>query len=651
METPDAGSALQPRHGHWLAACIAITLLPHAEHLPIWLSASCALLLVWRVLADRGLTPLPGRAVLLMVAAAMVASTAIEYKQLLGKDPGLALLAAFACLKLLESRTLRDGRAAVLLGFFLQMGQFLNGQEISVAAFTLCGTLLAVGALLVMEREAPWQAVIGSAGRLLFMAAPFMLALFVLFPRIPGPLWGLPADAFSGMTGLSESMSPGSISRLIRSGKIAFRADFDGEAPPPRDRYWRGPVLSEFDGRRWEPGLTTLASGPGYETTAQAYRYRLTVEPHNRHWLLAMDFSTTEDPRTRYSSDLRLVSVTPLRNRQRYELTAHPTAHAGRHEPEHVIRRNLRLPEGSNPRTIALGRDVADRVEAPAHRVDALLEAFRDLRLEYTLSPRPLGRHTADEFLFDSREGFCEHFSSAFAIAARAAGVPARVVTGYQGGEINPHDGSLVVRQSDAHAWVEVWLPDTGWLRVDPTATSNPTRIDNGIAGALPDLDSLPLFMQPRMAWLRSLQLRWDAVANGWNQWVLGYNDERQRSLLRGFGFDGGDYRHLAAAMVTLVGLLMLGYIAWALHRRQRGDALDRQWRRFCRRLSRAGTCRADWQGPLDFADQAAGRHPSRADDIRWIGARYAELRYGRNPPTRRDLADLETRIRHLDIP
>ena len=137
--------------------------------------------------------------------------------------------------------------------------------------------------------------------------------------------------------------------------------------------------------------------------------------------------------------------------------------------------------------------------------------------------------------------------------------------------------------------------------------------------------------------------------AAGERQGANQFRDCRTRG--RGFGFDGGDYRHLAAAMVTLVGLLMLGYIAWALHRRQRGDALDRQWRRFCRRLSRAGTCRADWQGPLDFADQAAGRHPSRADDIRWIGARYAELRYGRNPPTRRDLADLETRIRHLDIP
>ena len=650
MNAAEGAPPLRPWHGHWLTACIAVTLLPHVEHLPIWLSASCALLLAWRALADRSLTPLPGRALLLFVAAAIVAATGIEFHHLLGKDPGLALLAGFACLKLLEARSLRDGRAAVLLGFFLQMGQFLNGQEISVAALTLCGTLLAVGTLLAMECEAPWQTVIAGAGRLLFMAAPFMLALFVLFPRIPGPLWGLPADAFSGLTGLSETMSPGSISRLIQSGKIAFRAEFDGEIPPPRDRYWRGPVLCVFDGRRWEAGFTTLSSSPPYEVSGKAYRYRLTVEPHNQHWLLAMDFPAADDPRTRYSSDLRLVSVAPLRSRQRYELAAYPAARAGQREFTHVIRRNLRLPEGSNPRTTALGRQVAERFEPPRHRIEALLGTFRELRLEYTLTPRALGLHSADEFLFDTREGFCEHFSSAFAIAARAAGIPARVVTGYQGGEINPHDGSLVVRQSDAHAWVEVWLPESGWQRVDPTATSNPTRIDNGILGALPDIESLPLFMQPRMAWLRSLQLRWDAVANGWNQWVLGYNDERQRSLLRGLGFDGGDYRHLAAAMVTLVGTLMLGFVTWSLRRRRRGDALDRRWQRFCARLSRAGTRRADWQGPLDFADLAAARHPSLADDIRWIGGRYAELRYGRKPPSRQDLADLDDRIKHLDI-
>ena len=650
MSAAEVGTPLRPWHGHWLAACIAVTLLPYIEHLPAWLSVSCAMLLIWRVIADRGLTPLPGRAMLLVVAAAIVAGTTIQYHYLFGKDPGLSLLAGFACLKLLEARSLRDGRAAVLLGFFLQMGQFLNGQEISVAAFTLCGTLLAVGALLAMEWEAPWQTVIASASRLLFMAAPFMLALFVLFPRIPGPLWGLPADAFSGMTGLSETMSPGSISRLVRSGKIAFRAEFDGDIPPPRDRYWRGPVLSLFDGQRWEPGFTTLSASPPYEFAGKPYHYRLTIEAHNQHWLLAMDFPVSDDARTRYASDQRLVSVTPLRSRQRYELTAYPAAHAGRNESAYVIRRNLRLPEGSNPRTTALGRQVAERFAAPGRRIDALLETFRELRLEYTLAPPALGLHSADEFLFDSGEGFCEHFSSAFAIAARAAGVPARVVTGYQGGEINPHDGSLVVRQSDAHAWVEVWLPESGWRRVDPTATSNPTRIDTGIVGALPDVASLPLFMQPNMAWLRSLQLRWDAVANGWNQWVLGYNDERQRSLLRGFGFDGGDYRHLAAAMVTLMGLMMLGYLGWALRRRRRGDALDRQWQRFCGRLSRAGTRRADWQGPLDFAEQAAGRHPQLADDIRWIGGRYAELRYGRKRPTRQDLADLENRIKLLDI-
>lgn len=629
MAAADRPRPLDATAGRWLSLATAVTLLPHAQFLPIWLSVVSALLLLWRAAIDHRAGALPPKWLLLLLAVGVVAGTAVEYRHLMGKDPGLALLAGFACLKLLEARQVRDGRASVLLCFFLQMGQFLNGQEIPVAVVTALGTLLALGSLGVMEQPAGARAQLKASASLLALAAPFMLALFVLFPRIQGPLWGLPADAFSSLTGLSETMSPGSIGRLIQSGKIAFRAEFDGPAPPPRERYWRGPVLSNFDGRTWKPGFSTLTSTPPHDARGPVYAYRMTVEPHNQHWLLALDLPFHEGSDTRYSSELQLVAVAPLQVRRRFDLRAYPAAGTAPSELVHVVRRNLALPAGHNPRTVEFGRRIAAAHTDLARRVDALVSAFRDQGLKYTLAPPLLGEHASDEFFFDTRQGFCEHFASSFAIAARAAGIPSRVVTGYQGGEINPHDGSLVVRQSDAHAWVEVWLPGRGWLRVDPTAAANPTRIDSGIAGALPDSPSLPFFMQSEMAWLRALQFRWEAMSNTWNQWVIGYNEERQRQLLRGLGFEFESYHGLMAALLGVAGALILALIAWSLRGARRLDEIDRQWRRFCDKLARAGTPRPSWQGPLDFARSAAARHPSAAEQISRIAQAYACMRYG----------------------
>ena len=650
MRADHGKSALNARHGTWLSMCIAVTLVPHVEYLPPWLIALCALLLCWRVATDRGLTPLPMRPLLLLAAIAITIGTAVEYRQLMGKDPGLALLAGLACLKLLESRTVRDGRALVMLSFFLQMGQFLNGQEIAVALITLCGCVLAVASLMTLENDAGARFVLRKSGLLLLQAMPFMVVLFVLFPRIQGPLWGLPADAFSGLTGLSESMAPGSISNLIRSGKIAFRAEFAGPPPPPGLRYWRGPILSHFDGRTWRPGFATLSRTPPYALAGPSYDYRLTLEAHNQQWMLALDYPGNPPPRTRISTDLQLLSVAPVRTRQRYQLSAYPSARVGAVERLHVLRRNLRLPAGSNPRLQAMGRQILDDQEDPGARVDALVAAFRARDLEYTLSPSRLGQHAGDEFFFDTGQGFCEHFSSAFTIAARAAGIPARVVTGYQGGELNPLDGSLVIRQSDAHAWVEVWLATRGWLRIDPTAASNPRRIDSGIAGALPDADLLPLFIQPQLSWLRDFRYRWEALTNTWNQWVLGYNDERQQIFLRELGFDTADWKELGAALAGVIGSLMLAYLAWALLRVDRGDALDRVWQRFCKRMARAGTARYPWQGPTEFAEEAAGRHPGQAGAIRRIAASYARLRYGPRKASATEIRALRQQVNHFSL-
>lgn len=426
-------------------------------------------------------------------------------------------------------------------------------------------------------------------------------------------------------------MRPGDIARVSESAAIAFRAAFEGDPPPPAERYWRGPVLTRFDGRSWRPGPSRRQDQPFYRSSGIARPYTLTLEPHNQHWLLAMDFPGPADGLV-YGDDFRLLSREPVRNRLRLELVAHPATPVGLAEDPRTLREALALPPGFNPRTRALG----EQLRAAAGRADDIpalaIRHFRDSRLAYTLAPAPLSRNDVDSFLFDTKQGFCEHFAAAFVVTMRAAGVPARVVTGYQGGEINPVDGTLVVRQSDAHAWAEVWLEARGWLRVDPTAASAPRRIDGGLAAALPDMARLPLLARSDLPWLRALRDRVDAVNNSWNQWVLGYNPARQQALVASLGFGDTGWQSLTALMAGSCAVVMGGLTLWALRRMRPGDAIDRSWSRVCRRLAAAGHPRHAWEGPLDYAGRLAREAPEAAPELALIAADYARLRYGPTP-------------------
>ncbi len=616
----------------WLLAGSALTLAPHASHLPPAIGALCALLLVWRGLINQRGSRLPHRGLLVMLAAGVVGAVLLEFHQFFGKEPGIALLAGLLSLKLLETDSLRDARAAVLLSFFMQLGQFLYQQNMAIAALALLGTFASIGTLLALQgRAEAFAPRAAAAARLLLQALPLMLVLFLLFPRVQGPLWGLPADAYSAVSGLSDDMRPGDIARVSESAAIAFRAAFEGDPPPPAERYWRGPVLTRFDGRSWRPGLSRRQDQPFYRSSGIARPYTLTLEPHNQHWLLAMDFPGPADGLV-YGDDFRLLSREPVRSRLRLELVAHPATPVGLAEDPRTLREALALPPGFNPRTRALG----EQLRAAAGRADDIpalaIRHFRDSRLAYTLAPAPLSRDDVDSFLFDTKEGFCEHFAAAFVVTMRAAGVPARVVTGYQGGEINPVDGTLVVRQSDAHAWAEVWLEARGWLRVDPTAASAPRRIDGGLAAALPDMARLPLLARSDLPWLRALRDRVDAVNNSWNQWVLGYNPARQQALVASLGFGDTGWQSLTALMAGSCAVVMGGLTLWALRRMRPGDAIDRSWSRVCRRLAASGHPRHAWEGPLDYAGRLAREAPETAPELALIAADYARLRYGPTP-------------------
>lgn len=624
----------------WLTGSVAVTLAPHAASLPSWLSAIAALMLLWQCwIVLHGLR-LPSRWLLLIAVAGVMAAVVTTYRIPVGKDPGVALLAAFLCLKLLEARSPRDGYVVVFLCYFMQLAQFFANQTIATAGVTLLGTLVTTAALTTLNSN-----LLGTAERLrmsalmLAQAVPFMLILFVLFPRVDAPVWGLPANAFGGSTGLSDTMTPGSISDLTLSGAIAFRVRFDGFTPPPAQRYWRGPVMNDFDGRTWRVGTARMLSGVPYRVAGPRTFYELTLEPHNRLWLFALELPGAPPENAVLMSDYQLIAKTPVRNRLRYSLSAYPALRGGLGEDRYVLQAAQHLPPDFNPRTRQLAQELRSANPDANALVAAALRHFSHSKFSYTLEPPLLGQHSVDEFLFDTRRGFCEHFASSFVFLMRAAGVPARVVTGYQGGEINPVDGYLEVRQSDAHAWAEVWVEDEGWLRVDPTATVAPSRVESGLAMAVPDRQLLPFALRPAFSWVREVRYRLDAANNTWNQWVLGYNPQRQKEFLQRLGMQAPDWHSMTVAMSVLCGLLMLGLAGWALAQRGRLDPLQRAWDRLSQKLAPAGLERKAWEGPLDYAQRVGVAVPRLASAMFEIARDYSGLRYGANAPATRDNA------------
>ncbi len=637
---------LTPAQTWWLLATGVAACAPLAPQVPLWLAAVAAGAFLWRAALAWWRQPLPSRWLLIFVTFGGIAGVFVQYRTLFGQQAGVALLLLFMALKQLEARAPRDGLAVVLLAYFLTLAQFFEDQSIPVAA-TMLGTVLVATAALANLADAQGRPLplFRLAGTMLLQAVPFMLILFLLFPRVQGPLWGLPRDAYSGLTGLSDTMAPGTINNLSQSEAIAFRVKFDGAVPPKREMYWRGPVLTVLDGRTWRPGHVTLARELPYApvATSPAYAYTVTLEPHNKPWLFALELPETLPPEAFRTSDFQLHARKPVRERLRYAMRSHPQV-MHRAENDFTLAATTRLPGGLNPRTRELGAGWAADGSSAAQRVQRAIDFLRNQNLVYTLQPPLTGQHVADEFLFDTRRGFCEHFAASFVVLMRAADVPARVVTGYQGGERNPVDDTWVIRQSDAHAWAEVWLEGRGWVRVDPTAAAAPARIEENLAAAVPAGDPLPFLSRQGFDWLREARFRWWAINNAWNQWVLGFNPERQLELLARLGMDSPDWRKMTAWLAGLSGFVLLVLAAAMLWRRPHHDPAQRQWLRLTRRLEKRGLRRRPWEGPQDYANRVAQELPAAADDIRAIAALYAGLRYGNNASAN-SLAALRQRV------
>ncbi len=613
---------------------IAVVMAPHAPHVPGWAVAFCLAALLIRFVAGWQRRPLPSRALLFCFAAVAIAGVLFSYGSIFGRDSAVTLLLAMTVLKLLEMHTQRDITIAVVLCYFLAITNFFYNQTMFTALYSLGAAWLITGTMVSLEHQAAparLQQVARTSGVLLVQAVPVMLILFVLFPRLEGPLWGLPRIQNSGRTGLSDQMSPGSLSRFSLSDEIAFRANFEGDTPDTKKLYWRGPVLWDYDGRTWTAGQQITLSELRYESLGPILNYSVTLEPHDQRWMFVVDLPTRLPQRSVLTRDYQVVSYRPIRQRLRYTAESSPLYRAGTEALPTELQRALVLPRDAAPRTRGMVRQWLASGLSPIEIAERALSIYRDQPFIYTLEPPPLDRDPVDQFLFETRRGFCEHFASSFAVMMRAAGVPTRVVTGYLGGEINPVDGYLVVRQSEAHAWNEIWTREEGWIRVDPTAVVSPLRIERGLATALPDSSTQPLLRRTQMKWLIEMRHQWDAVTNAWNQWVLGYTQERQSRFLSSFGFSNVGWQDMIITLMIATGIIV-GTFAIAMFMRLRSknaDAVQRLWLRFCNVMSARGVTRKASEGPKDFTERVASSFPALRERVLRIGELYIDLRYG----------------------
>jgi transglutaminase-like putative cysteine protease len=646
----------------WLLLTLLWVLAPHVFDLPAWCSVAIGVLVAWRAWLTWSGRRLPHRLIPITLTCIAGIAVWLEYRTIFGKDAGVAYVTLLLGLKLLEMRARRDIFVVIFLCLFVMLTSLFESQTMGMAAMLLIGLWMLVTALVsvqFVDHEPRFGVKASIAARLLLFALPLMAVLFVLFPRIDGPLWGMPSDAYASKTGLSDVMTPGSFGRLSESREMAFRVQFQGRVPRPAERYWRGPVLGRFDGRAWTPMPSRRMTSPRslVVDASSAIDYTVTLEPSDRPWLFALDAPGDRPDAHRQGeivphvrSDLQAISEIPIHDRGRYTARSYTRYSSDADETRAHLQSWLELPPGFNPRTHALAARMLTEAQrgddgkllddaTVSHRlVGRVLTMIRTQPFSYTLDPPPLGRDSVDEFLFDTRRGYCEHYASAFVVLMRALDIPARVVTGYQGGEINAVDHFLEVRQRDAHAWAEVWIAGEGWTRVDPTAAVAPERIERGAAEALTGVVGFTASDSWVAALLRNTRFNWDAIGNAWNQWILAYNADRQSGLFSGLGIERIDWQTLTIVLIVAFGAVLAIIGATTLFRRVKVDPVVRHYQRACARVARAAwssdgpaTARAAAEGPRAYLARIRERLPetmrARADTV---FALYEELRYGR---------------------
>lgn len=637
----------------FLLFATAWVIAPQVANLPAWASAVAFGMLLWRGWLAWKARPLPGRWVLAVLVVVAVAGTLLTHRTILGRDAGVTLMVMLLTLKTLELRARRDAMVVFFLGFFTMLSNFFFSQSLLTAGamlVALLGLLMALVNAHMPVGRPPLSQTFRMAGTMALLGAPIMVALFMLFPRM-SPLWGMPSDNLTGRSGLSGTMKIGDMAEIALDERVAIRLRFEGaptDIPQQSTLYFRGPVMASFDGRQWvaEPfredseWAARVAVRANLQTSGPAVRYEVTLEPQRQPWLMVLE-ATPEAPvlpnmQAYMTQDLQWMTTRPITDVLRYQAVSYPQFRHGPDESVRQLRVYTELPPGFNPRTLALAAEMrADPALAGAGTqalVNAVLQRLRTGGYGYSLEPGVFGEHTADEFWFDRKEGFCEHIASAFVILMRAMDIPARIVTGYQGGERNPVDGYWTVRNADAHAWAEVWMQGRGWVRVDPTGAVAPGRVgqfqrlrapDGAIAAAMGTLS-------PGM--VQTLRAVWEAVNNGWNQWVLNYSQSRQFDLLKALGFESPSWQDLSTVLGILIVIAASGGGLWTLWERSQHDPWLRLLARVRQRLAKAGLPLPETLPPRSMAQQVTAHFGDSASGVAAWLLRLEQVRYAPEP-------------------
>ncbi len=630
----------------WSVGALGLALAAHLPYFPIWITALAFGSGLLRIQIERHrwrLLPPIIRAIFALICFIAILAT---YRGINGVVPGTALLAVMAAMKLLETFRRRDLYVVLFIACFLLLSALLRQQAIWSFAFLLVSLFVTMLAWLNVARAgsslAP-RTSIRFTLRIFAHAAPLLLIFWVLFPRVPGPFWAIPADRSTASTGISDTISPGSISKLSQSDAIAFRVQFSGQEPAARDLYWRGPVMESLNGRDWSvytPKSKQRSDPAQLETRGQPTRYTMTLLPTKRRWLFALDLPRRWDlSQVNLGPEQQLLATNPVRRLTRVQIESYTDFQIKQPLSAAQKTRLTQTPANSNPRTRQLANELQQAYPDERQRSQAILDLFRDDNFVYTLEPPELGRDSMDEFLFETRQGFCEHYAAAYAYLMRLTGTPARLVGGYQGGEQNSLSNYFIVRQSNAHAWTEVWFEDDGWVRVDPTAAVSEQRIEFGLQAAFGDAGSR--FFSGNLT--ENIQLAWDALNARWDDWILGYGPQTQERFMQWLGLDDPSWQKLAS-MMGIACLLSLVGIAILLSRRYRKpplDAIEAIYRKTLQKL------KIDMPGsatPEDILPVAKQLHPQLSPQLEAFFQHYQSLRFAGVGK----VEDLRAQSRHL---
>ncbi|MDD1620411.1 MAG: DUF3488 and transglutaminase-like domain-containing protein [Methylococcaceae bacterium] len=636
----------------FLLTAIGLITLPHSQHIPVPLVAFFALLLTWRFVGIWRGAWLPSRLLLFVLMVLGIALLYSQHQGVFGRDAGTSLIVVALGLKLLEIHGKREIYLVVFLAFIVAASQFLYEQSILMAAYILLVCTVLLATLVIQNSRQPQTlAALKAALTIIFQALPIATVIFVSFPRIEAPRWMWLEDNTQAKSGLGNTLEPGSISDLSLSGELVFRVRFNGEPPPPRQRYWRGPVYSFTDGVRW---MAAAPGRPDKEPTfrGQSYSYTLLMEPQKEHWVFALEMPEQFDQSLRRNGLFQLLTKKKPSDRNEYSITSN-TEYITDHIEEDLRRENLQLPRRPSDRIKALVETLHGFDAEPEIYIRNLLGHFRQENFHYTLTPPLMPDKPIETFLFEQRTGFCSHYATAFVYLMRVAQIPARVVAGYQGGELNKVGNFLEVRQADAHAWAEVWLDGKGWVRFDPTAAIAPERIDRGVnvdlqiaSGAV---NFAPVLVGNKtFSWLKRGRQLWQSIDYNWQRWVINYDTENQAQFLAGLGIN--DWAALARWLIGSITVITILLAGWLLKSRKKGvDKALLQYRRFCDKLMKAGIEIRPGEGPKDFAARAKVLRPELSSQIARITELYIRLRYEANANIN-DLRQLKIQIAHLKI-